>query len=285
MPIEINGALETPLRNLVEKAAKEYPYLWERVIDEWRTGNNEDAAWLTYSANYLFRTTGIHWALDPYFLLHRIGIPHTYDLSQDLSKLELVVLSHAHNDHFDLKLIHALRDLPIHWVVPEFMLELAVNQAGLHRDRIIIPQPGSQFTFKGLSFTPFNGLHFNEGHGISEIGYLVEFNRRRWLFPGDVRRYDISVFPRFGELDGVFAHLWLGKGCALQENPPLLDEFHTFFSRLNPTRLVITHMQEIGREKEELWDLHHYTQVLHLFQQNKNSIELQPALTGQKIIL
>lgn len=279
------GDQETSPRDSVKIIAEEYPSLWQKVIDDWQANSDEHAAWLTYSANYLMHTCGVRWALDPFFLLHRIGLPHARDLAEDLSKLELVVLSHAHNDHFDLQLILALRDLPIRWVIPEFMLDLAVDRAGLRRDNIIIPRPGTQITFKGLKLSPFNGLHYNGDHGIPEMGYLAEFNGRRWLFPGDTRHYDISVLPEFGELDGVFAHLWLGKGCALQENPPYLEDFHAFFSYLNPARLVIAHLQEIGREKDELWDLHHYAQVALTFQQNSSSIKLQPALTGQKIFL
>jgi len=282
---DANGVQAASTHDPGKTIAGEYPSLWQKVIDEWQTNSTEDAAWLTYSANYLFHTCNVRWALDPYFLLHRIHLSHLCDLSEDLAKLELVVLSHAHKDHFDVQLIHALRDLPIRWVIPEFMLDLAVERTGLHRDSIIIPSPGNQFHINGLKLTPFDALHYYGDHGIPEMGYLAEFDGKRWLFPGDTRQYDCRGLPDFGRLDGVFAHLWLGKGCALQETPPHLEEFYAFFSHLQPARLVIAHLQEIGREKEDFWDLHHYAQVSRTFQQNHSRIELQPALTGKKIIL
>lgn len=136
---DANGVYAASTHDPGKTIAGEYPSLWQKIIDEWQTNSTEDAAWLTYSANYLFHTCNVRWALDPYFLLHRIHLSHSCDLSEDLAKLELVVLSHAHNDHFDVQLIHALRDLPIRWVIPEFMLDLAVERAGLRSDSIIIP--------------------------------------------------------------------------------------------------------------------------------------------------
>ncbi len=199
--------------------------------------------------------------------------------------MEMVILSHEHNDHLDLDLIRILQDLPLCWVIPEFMLEKITAQSGISKEKIIIPRPGMPITFKNITLTPFDSLHINGDRGVPEMGYLAEFNGKRWLFPGDIRRYDAGDLPQFGNLDGVFAHLWLGKSCALLENPPQIEEFQTFFSRLNPKKLVVTHMQEIGREKEDLWELRHYTQVQGKFRQSASKIDLQPALTGQKVNL
>jgi hypothetical protein len=51
------------------------------------------------------------------------------------------------------------------------------------------------------------------------MGYLLEFNGKRWLFPGDTRSYDASLLQSFGPLEGHFAHLWLSRTGAYLEVP------------------------------------------------------------------
>jgi len=277
--------ITTSTSGLIARAREEYPFLWRKFISDWHSQNSEDAAWMIYAANYLLCTAGVHWAIDPYCLMHRIRAEHDLDLAADLSALEMIVLSHRHNDHLDLQLLRALQDLPIQWVIPEFMLELILDNVSLPRERIITAWPGIPIKIRGLTLTPFNGLHIREIYGVPELGYLAEFNGKRWLFPGDIRNYDYAQFPLLGHLDGSFAHLWLGKGKALEAYPPFLDAFIQFFSLLNPERLVITHMHEIGRIPEELWNMHHYQMVLEKFQQQVSPISIAYALTGQKILL
>ena len=93
--------------------------------------------------------------------------------------------------------------------------------------------------------------------GVPATGYLVEFQNKRWLFPGDTRTYDASQLPSFGPVDGLFAHLWLGRGCALMDEPPLLDAFCQFCLDLQPRRIILTHLNEFGRDADDFWDEEH----------------------------
>jgi hypothetical protein len=49
-----------------------YPALWSQMIMEWHQPGSEDRAWLMCSANYLFRTANVRWAIDPLRLKHRL---------------------------------------------------------------------------------------------------------------------------------------------------------------------------------------------------------------------
>jgi hypothetical protein len=119
----------------------------------------------------------------------------------------------------------------------------------------------------GLRVTPFPGSHWdlssflaksdNLVRGVPSTGYLVEMAQKRWLFPGDTRTYDASMVRGFGPVDAVFAHLWLGRGCALMTSPPLLDEFSRFFVAIRPRKIVITHLEEFGRSVEDFWTREH----------------------------
>ena len=265
----------------IEQAQAEYPACWQALVQGWRSESDQDAGWLTYSANYLLRTAGVRWALDPYCLFSRIGGGNPPDFAADLAGMQLVVLSHAHSDHLDSGLIAALRVLPITWVIPAFMRGAVEQAVMLPPERVITPQPGSPLRFGALTLTPFEGLHLRGESGVPALGYLAEFNGKRWLFPGDTRSYCSDRLPDFGDLDGVFAHLWLGKGRALDSNPPLLGEFCRFFTSLRARQLVVTHLQEWGRGLEDFWDLHHYLQVQSELARSAPDLAVSAALTGQ----
>jgi L-ascorbate metabolism protein UlaG (beta-lactamase superfamily) len=137
----------------------QYPAIWARMIAEWRSPAPEDRAWLMYSANYLLRTAGVHWATDPFTLHSRLPEAPTVQAAHDLGGLSFALLTHRHADHLDIPLIHALREAPIQWVVPEALLP-DVAEAGLPAAQIMVPQPGKPFTLHGIDILPFDGLHW-----------------------------------------------------------------------------------------------------------------------------
>jgi len=258
------------LKAKIARARVEYPALWRRFIREWREAESGDSAWLMVAANYLFYTGGVRWALDPFSLSTRIsGVPHA-DYAADLEPLQLVLLTHAHNDHLDLNLINAIAGLSIQWIVPEFMLE-KVTGAGVPRKNIIAPENGNLIEFKGLGIIPFAAQHIHGRFGVPETGYLVECSGKRWLFPGDTRVYDPSKLPDFGPVDVVFAHVWLGKACANLPVPPLLEQFCQFYLSCKAKRILLTHLEELGRDEKDLWDERHARiimqkmEVMHAF--------------------
>ncbi|MCU0489178.1 MAG: MBL fold metallo-hydrolase [Anaerolineales bacterium] len=275
-----------------QQAAAEYPALFDRIVVEWNQPGPEDRAWLMYSANYLFRTAGVRWALDPLTMGRRVpGIPAP-DLSQALGKLDFVMLTHRHADHLDPALLKALCHLPIQWVIPEFLLPEVQAQVALPEERIIRPQPLQSFELYGLRILPFPGLHWDaspgkEGQpqGVPAMGYRVEFNRKSWLFPGDTRQYRSDRLPRLGAVNGLFAHLWLGRASALLDPPPLLDPFCRFCLDLQPDQLVLTHLEEFGRQADDTWELWHARRVISRLQELAPRLPVSTARMGESIIL
>lgn len=269
----------------IRAANRQYPSLWRKITRDWRADDPQDALWLTYSANYLLRTGGVRWALDPFSLLTRTGSGGQPDFARDLAGLQLVVLSHAHADHFDPTLIADIAGLQLIWVVPEFMLERTLQAAALPTDRIRVPRVGEPICIAGLTLTPFEGLHLHSDGGLPEMGYLAEFAGKRWLFPGDTRVYDRQGLPHFGGLDGVLAHLWLGKAAALQKDPPQLENFSRFYTALEARRIVVTHLEELGREPEDFWTRRHYRLASSRLSTIAPDVQISPALTGQRLNL
>lgn len=268
-----------------ELARQEYPDQWTRAVNAWQSLHGVDAAWLTYAASYLLSTHGTLWAIDPFSLSTRVAGTREPDVRIDLQPLEFAVLTHAHADHLDLNLIRALEPSPTRWVIPDYMLEKVLANTQLPREKVISPVHGKPMKIGPVSLTPFESLHFHALGGVEETGYLVEFDGKRWLFPGDIRNYDRARLPDFGKLDGVFAHLWLGKGRALDPVPPLVDDFCDFFGSLNTERIVVTHIDEIGRPENELWEDRHYQLVAERFHQSHPKIQVESAITGARVFL
>lgn len=267
-----------------------FPTLWSRMIRDWSQAGSDDRAWLMYSANYLFRTDNIRWAIDPLRLKQRLPQTPEVDFAHDLSQLSFVLLTHMHSDHLDSELIRELKHLPILWMIPEAMLAEVVAKTDLPADRIIIPTPGQCIDIHRIHITPFTALHWEKLseaqslRGVPAIGYLIEFRNKRWLFPGDTRTYDASQLPSFGPVDGLLAHLWLGRGCALQEKPPLLEAFCCFCLDLEPRQIILTHLQEFGRDVNDYWDEGHAAQVSRRIQR-LSRVPVSPALIGDSVVL
>jgi L-ascorbate metabolism protein UlaG (beta-lactamase superfamily) len=276
-----------------DKMLARYPSLWDKLIAEWNSSGSGDRAWLMYSANYLFRTNDVRWAMDPLLLKSRLSqAPGMVDAARDLRDLEFVILTHRHKDHLDSGLVRALHHLPIHWVVPEAMLPQVQGEMGLSPEKILVPKLLQPIVLNGLRITAFDGLHWENSpacpsarRGVPAAGFLVEQGGKRWLFPGDTRSYDLSGIPDLGPVDVLFVHLWLGRASANQSPPPLLERFCEFCLAMKPRRIILTHMEEWGRKAVDFWDLEHAGQVVAVLNRLAPSLPVEVARMGDSISL
>jgi hypothetical protein len=116
------------------------------------------------------------------------------------------------------------------------------------------------------------------------MGYLVEFDEKRWLFPGDTRSYDASQLPSLGPVDVLFAHVWLGRGCALQDEPLILDAFCQFCVDLQPKHIVLTHLQDFGRDVNDYWDIKHVQQITAFIAERRPDSSISSGLIGGQLV-
>ncbi len=282
---------QVPINLRRREIVQRYPDIWTRIIAEWKSPGPDDRAWLMYSSNYLFRTGGLRWALDPLTLHWRLPEAQPVDAIHDLEGLSFILLTHRHADHLDLELVRALKDLPALWVIPKRLL-VPVAASGLPRTKIIVPKPLEALEIEGMKITPFDSAHWETDttcpgrrRGVPETGYLLEFCGKRWLFPGDIRTYDANELPSMGPVDGLFAHLWLGHGCALNEKPPLLERFCSFCLDLQPKRVVLTHLNEFGRRGDDYWHEGHVHLVNDWFRNRGLDGFVEYACLGQGVKL
>jgi L-ascorbate metabolism protein UlaG (beta-lactamase superfamily) len=275
-----------------QMAVTSFPGLFRNLVNDWNLDQDSDRAWLLYSANYLFRTAGVRWAMDPLMLHKRVPETPAVDLHQVFDKLEFVVLTHAHADHLDFDLIKVLKNLPLRWIIPEFMIGRVQAATGLSESQITTPRPLELIEICGISLLPIEGHHFEEAlpggglpRGVPSMAYLVEFNGKNWFFPGDTRNYRPAFSLPPVPLEGMFAHLWLGKGCALMDEPLLLGEFCQFCARLNSKRVILTHLDEFGRDEDDAWGSRHVQMVCAHWEQLGLQIPIQAARMGERILL
>ena len=268
----------------------DYPALWSRMIADWHQPGSEDRAWLMYSANYLFRTANVRWAIDLLRLKHRL--PDAPEMPvDDLKDLDFILLTHQHADHLDLGLLGQLQDFPIVWVVPAPILPMVQAEFDIPASRLIVPEPMRMIEIRGIRVTPFDGLHWEKMsgketlRGVPATGYLVEFNGKRWLFPGDTRNYNADQLPFFDSLDGLFAHVWLGRSCALMDYPLLLDAFCRFCADMQPKQVILTHLEEFGRDANDYWDSEHANKLSTFFREKSSKVIVSPAVLGESALI
>jgi L-ascorbate metabolism protein UlaG (beta-lactamase superfamily) len=274
------------------QAAAGYPALWAGLVSQWNTPGPDDRAWLMYAASYLFSTAGVRWAMDPLNLRCRIPEAPAVDAAAALRDLSFVVLTHRHTDHLDLDLLKDMRDHPARFIVPEFLLPLVQEQAGISASKIVVPEPLRPLDMGPVRLTPFEALHWEKDasrpdglRGVPSLGYLVEFSGKRWLFPGDTRTYAAGQLPAFGPVDGLFAHLWLGRAQAPHAHPSWMKKFGEFCLALQPRRVVMTHIDDWSRPEEELWMSAHARLAVDWFAVHAPGLPAAYAVMGEDVAL
>jgi len=258
---------------------RDYPRLWSRMVDQWRAPRDGDAAWLMYAGSYLFNTAGVKWAIDPVTLGSRIAAAPPVPAAHDLRDLSFVLLTHAHADHVDESLWRDLSTTPTRWIVPAHMMEWFRARVQVPPERITPAVDGETIEVEGLTITPFASLHFATDcvgvrTGVEETGYLIDTGRGRYLFPGDVRTYDAARLPNFGDVTAVFAHVFLGRSEALEPRPSQLDEFVDFYLSFRPRKIILTHLDELGRHAADCWVREHAEMVRRDIHARDPSVEV-----------
>ena len=267
-----------------------YPSIWSEATSEC-ADSGASALWMLYAANYLFRTGSVRWAVDPVYSAHFIDVPE--NASEDLSFLDLALLSHLHADHCDLALLAQLcRNEKLVLAVPDHMEEWVLSRLEKPKCDIRVVRPGDTVEVKGLRATAFESLHFDETphngekFGCDETGWLVEVDDKRILMPGDVRDYSMNrKLPDFSHVDLLLAHLWLGRRKALDFGEEDLIPFIDFVASFDADKVYLAHLNEISREPEDYWTLAHAGLVMHHALSKFPEIRVSPLVTGEKICL
>jgi L-ascorbate metabolism protein UlaG (beta-lactamase superfamily) len=125
-----------------------------------------------------------------------------------LASADLVLASHEHSDHFDKPSLKAAAERGgsrFRLVVPRPLVESALVELGLPRERVIGAQPDERIDHAGVTVHPLparHGVHVSDAYNFGEhlsngqvryLGYVVDVGGVRVYHAGDCIPYDGQV--------------------------------------------------------------------------------------------
>ena len=211
---------------------------------------------LIHSTSYLFNTNGYRWGMDLAFRNARKLAETPKKCAELLGNLDLMIISHGHNDHFEKSTVKALAKTDVEWVIPDFLYESAL-ECGIVPNRIHVAKENEELQIGKLTVLPFKGRHFrpDTGKGIEEYGYYVTAKDAPSLvFPVDVRDFSLERLQGIPKADYCFAHVWLGDKSGLKDDySPIDRKFAEFMLKLSDKNIFLAHLYENGRKDEDMW--------------------------------
>ncbi len=279
------------IKKVRERLKKEYEDLLSRNLERWQSNDDPVMMWLLYHAHYLFVTGGTRWALDPKLPSEIIsGISENMRFTHPLEDLSFILLSHRHSDHLDIPLLKFLSECSVRFVVPDHMLDVIMERVDPPQELVTTAVTGEPLSIDGVRIVPFPGLHIvREADGVVRgvecTGYEVETQGRRLLFPGDVRDYDAAAIAKRASVDVLLAHLWLGRGSAGKDSPPLLDEFCRFVTACRPRKIVLGHLYSFQHADSDMWTERHANMVRDRLKKYARHIDVEAPIAGDELVL
>ncbi len=238
--------------NLKEAAVQDlkahFADYWAAAFDD----RQEGTIALIAPASYCLQLDGTRLVIDPVFRFPWQEEAVADRWQRDTAAADAVLYTHSHGDHYRPETAQAALDGGAQVWLPEFLPQ--ASQPGFRTVR-----KGEAFEIGSLRITPYESAHFSPDRktGVPSFGYRIESARGSLLFPCDVRDYDPAKLPDYCA-DTVFAHVWLGRGNALNwPCEPYLSEFSRYVLLPKPRRIYLAHLYEIGRIPEELWTFAH----------------------------
>lgn len=232
-----------------------FPAIWDAAFAE----KGEHTFTLFGPSCYVLDADGSRVVIDPCLRFPWMTDQIAARIRNDFARVDAVVLTHAHEDHFDTTLLSMLRNCLVPIVVPEFFTPEQLASTSLPDTRFIRVRAGERIRLGRFIFTAYRSAHFRpSGSGIDEMGYLIETSRQRMLFPCDVRDYNPAKLPPVGEVDTLFLHVWLGTANALNlPCEPFLSDTVRFVLATGARQVVLAHLMELARTLPELWTYTH----------------------------
>ena len=105
-------------------------------------------------------------------------------------KLDVLFITHAHDDHFNLATIAKLLPIDCHFIIPQ-SCEEKVAQTQIEQQNITFVKPNQQLTIAEIPIRCMRALHgHKEGTiyrnaSLLDCGYIIEFAGKRIYQPGD----------------------------------------------------------------------------------------------------
>ena len=132
---------------------------------------------------------------------------------------------------------------------------------GVDASNTFITSDGAEYLLEDIKIGFFKSGHSLGLSVVPEYGFYIESNGEKLLFPTDVRDYSF-IYPKFEDVRILFAHLWLGKGQALNlYDNEYIDKFCEFVKGFGAEKNYIAHLYDVHRTIDEMWSNMHYEHI------------------------
>ncbi len=232
---------------------------------------------LAFSSCWIFSTgKDCRWCMDP--APRSISDLETAGkIARRLAEYDFCVLSHLHADHYDKRMVQIMAESrTLHWVIPEFMAALVIDQCYIDPSQVTILKDGESFEHKDVHITAFPGFHSEKGAAVQvpSASFLAELpDGLRIAFPVDVRDYHQTIPKAMRNVDWLFSHVWLGRQVSHLKTFPMLNDFCKFNLAFKPKNIMIGHLNETLRGEHSMWTYRHGNMV------RKRLREMSPSTT------
>ena len=167
------------------------------VVDQIRSHDDGTALWWMGNAGWLIKWDGLLIGIDVDFDMEDRDEAPPMTASELAPLIDVVFATHHHSDHCNVPTIDTLaREGTPTLVLPRPCLE-RVADAGVPRDRVIVPRPGHPFDVRGVRVEPTHAIHGNQEFSVltrepdfidsitHNCGYVLNIRGRRFFHPGD----------------------------------------------------------------------------------------------------
>lgn len=168
-----------------------------RVIDEVRSHRSGLAIWWVGNAGWLVKADGLLIGIDLDLDSTERIAPPPVTAEELAGEIDVAFATHHHGDHFDAATLAKIAAKPrCTFVLPRTCLKGAA-EAGIPRERIVVPEPLVPFEVKGVPVRPLHAIHGNQMFTVltretdfvesiaHNCGYLVTLGGRTLFWPGD----------------------------------------------------------------------------------------------------
>ena len=254
---------ESWYKKCAEYHALRYPSLWEKMAGEWSSQGADCRFWLTGPSSYWVMLGGVRFAIDPVWT-----IPGTFDallprIAKEIGKLDFLLLTHEHIDHFAPKQIEKLADTDVKWLVPDCM-KTAFLRTGVPEDHCVFLRDGDSVGIGGVRVEAFKGHHdYLDGRkGPDSLIYVVRCRGKSFFFPGDIRDYLPESIPE-GDFDSVFLHLYLGPEPYAYPLEQYYRRAVDYVAAMPTRRMFLTHLYGFHfSHPDQIWTFAHAGMLL-----------------------
>ncbi len=243
-----------------EYHVKNYPVWWNRMVEEWTSGQYDHHLWVAGSSSYFVRLRNVLWAVDPVWLM-----PGTFQaiedrLEKDLQTLDFILITHEHDDHFRPNFAHKLRNLPIRWIAPRCMEEQLLD-AGIPEENCSFLDPGDVVTIRDVQIRAYQGHHhYSDGRkGPESLMYAVHTTDECILFPADMRSFRAEYIPAGVHYNTIVLHMYLSSNSSYEyPYDGYYQELVSFVADLDTDQLFIGHLYGLHcAQPNHLWNFSH----------------------------